>query len=656
MRVIAACCCLLAIGAVSAQEPGLAQREAFSRAWQAAARGERATFQQERKGLENYLLYPYLQYEDLRQRRNRVDDAEMVAFLESHGDWAFTAPLRTSWLRALASKGQWDSLLAHAGDSPDTEVRCAYAQARIRAGDTDGLVPIVQALWNVGQSQPKACDAAFRWLRQEGGITPGLAWERIRLSMEAGQPRLSLYLARFLPESERAWVDRWYQQHVAGYHTLDQAVRWPDTETARGIVKFGLRRLARKDPDRAWHLYHAMTTHFGWTADERSGLLREIALWSAVDGSPATPERMGAVPADSRDDALLEWWARFALARADWPGLLTAVSAMSPATAGDSRWRYWQARALLATNDAARSRELLETLATEAGFYGFLAADSLGLPYSVCPEEPMVSAEAIDRLGGQPDFQRAVELRKAGVGNWARSEWTLATSSLDPEGLRVAAGLAVREGWPDMAIFALGNSGDQRWYEWRFPLDFSELVERNAGSLHLDPSWVLGLMRSESAMAEDALSSAGARGLMQLTPATARQLAQRHGYRYAGIGQLMQAEDNVRFGTTYLRELLDRFGDNPVLAAGAYNAGPNAVDRWLRDLPTADPAIWVETLPFFETRDYIPRVLAFATLYDWRLQQPVRRISSRMPAFDSTAVSGTMQTGQTAEVVCRVTG
>jgi soluble lytic murein transglycosylase len=207
-----------------------------------------------------------------------------------------------------------------------------------------------------------------------------------------------------------------------------------------------------------------------------------------------------------------------------------------------------------------------------------------------------------------------------------------------------------------MAIFALGDSGDQRWYEWRFPLDYLPLVDANASGLRLDVSWVMGLMRSESALAEDAVSPAGARGLMQVTPATARQLAQRHGLRYTDAAQLLQAEVNIRFGTSYLRDLLDRYKDNPVLATGAYNAGPNAVDRWLDERPADEPAIWVETLPYFETRDYIPRVLAFTTLYDWRMQRPVSRVSSRMPAFDSSVGGGTMRTMQTAEVVCPAPG
>jgi len=156
----------------------------------------------------------------------------------------------------------------------------------------------------------------------------------------------------------------------------------------------------------------------------------------------------------------------------------------------------------------------------------------------------------------------------------------------------------------------------------------------------------MGLLRAESAMAADAVSPAGARGLMQILPGTAAQVARRLGRAFRDSEQLLQAEDNIVFGTAYLRELMDRFNNNPVLALGAYNAGPAAVKRWLDALPMRDPATWIENLPYSETREYIPRVLAFATIYNWRLQQPVQRITSRMRAL----VSGTMGSGSGAAV------
>ena len=645
---------LMAIAQQAAgQGTGLQDRERFSRAWNAASHGEREVFRQLMPTLEDYLLYPYLQYEDLRYRRAVVDAQEMATFLDMHSDWAFTAGLRTAWLKSLGEKERWDSLLKYASGSGNTEVRCYLAHARIARGQTDGLLATTQQLWAVGKSQPDACDPVFKWLKGQGGITPGLAWERIRLAMEARQPRLTLYLARFVPDSERIWVERWQQQDRTGYRRLDRAKQWPDLGKSRQITSYGLRRLARSDPDRAWRVFEALDGHFDWSPDVEGAILREIALWSAVGAAAETSQRMRAVPEVYRDGKLLEWWVRNGLATENWGEVTQVIASMTPDLKDDARWRYWDARAHSFMGDPEYAHKLLGELAQEANYYGFLSADYLDQPYSICPQEPQIDPAALDALREQPGFQRSLELRQAGIRNWSRSEWQMATRQLDNEGLRLAAALAIEENWPDLAIFALGNSGDLRWYAWRFPVEFGALVESNAHSKNLDVSWVMGLMRSESAMAEDAVSPAGARGLMQLTPATARRLAKRNSYRYSGRDQLMQAETNILFGTTFLRELIDRFGDNPVLVSGAYNAGPNAVDRWLKSQNASEPAIWIETLPYFETRDYIPRVLAFSTIYDWRLQQPVKRISSRMPAFDSGNMGGVIQGRKTTSVVCR---
>ncbi len=515
----------------SAENPGASQREEFSLAWRAARHGNRANFEQLMPGLQDYLLFPYLQYEDLRYRRGRVGDEEMSSFLEVHEDWAFSAGLKTAWLRTLGMQSRWDSLIKHAPGSSDTEIQCYLAQARINRGQTDGLLPVAQSLWTVGKSQPDACDPVFSWLKKEGGITYGLAWERIRRAMDARQPRLTLYLARFLGEEDRIWADRWYQQDRSGYRQLKQASKWPDLEKSRDITSYGLRRLARSDSDKAWQIFEAIEGQFNWTADERGGILREIALWSAVEGADGTVGRMEGVPAVYRDGKLLEWWARYDLSKENWGAVIHTIFSMPPEQKDDSRWRYWDARAHFESGETELAGALLDKLALEANYYGFLSADRLGLPYTICPQEPNVAPAQIDALRAQPGFSRALELRKAGIPNWSRSEWRISTKSLDRVGLRVAAALAHQENWPDMAIFALGNSGDLRWYEWRFPLEFATLVNTQARNRNLDPAWVMGLMRSESAMAEDALSSAGARGLMQVMPDTAKQLAKQHSFK-----------------------------------------------------------------------------------------------------------------------------
>lgn len=637
-------------------DPDVPPAESFYQAWESARTGDRARFHQLMAGLQDYFLYPYLQYEDLRFRRSTVDGEEMAAFLTAHEDWPFTPALRKTWLLTLGKMGRWDTLLQYAGDPVDTEIRCYLAQARIERGQTDGLLPVAQQLWTAGKSQPDACDSVFSWLRKQHGISSSLAWERIRLAMEARQPRLTLYLARFVDAGDQVWVRRWQEQERGGYYRLNQALQWSDQEEARVITSFGLRHLARNNADRAAQIYEEIEGRFSWSEDVRGGILREIALWSAVEGAKDTAARMRAVPEAYRDDRLYEWWARYELARENWAEVVLVIAGMSDSLKQDSRWRYWDARARLQVGDFEYPMDLLRGLALDASYFGFLSADMLDLPYSICPQQPEVSQADVDSLRQQPGFRRALELHRLGIRNWSRSEWQLAVRGLDRDGLRRAAALAVEQNWPDMAIFALGNSGDLRWYDWRFPTGYSTLVDPVALTRNLDASWVLGLMRSESAMAADARSSAGALGLMQVMPDTAQRLSKLHGIPYLGSQSLVQPEENIQFGTAYLRDLLERFEQNPVLATGAYNAGPGAVDRWLKSQTAADPTIWIETLPYYETRDYIPRVLAFTTIYDWRRQQPVKRISARMPVFKSGTMGIGNQNSETADVVCLASG
>ena len=620
--------CLLAImcaaPALATDPDPDAQRAAFGEAWTAAREGRREVFTALLPTLDGYLLYPYLQYEDLRHRRATAPAAEVAAFIEAHRDWAFAGGLETAWLRTLGERGDWAAVQRYGGEFGDTEVRCHVAHARIRDGRTDGLLAEARTLWAVGKSQPEACDPVFDWLRREGGITSGLAWERIGRAMEARERRLTRYLARYLDADDRIWADRWYEQDRGGYRRLAGARDWPDTAQARRIVDYGLRRLARSDADGAWRAFEAVRDAFSWSEDERGGILAELALWSAVERDPATAQRMNAVPPDYRDARLYEWWARFAIAVGDWAQLADILAAMPAEHRDDARWRYWSARALLETDAVAEGRERLGELAEQANFYGFLAADALDLPYSICPLEPQVEAAEVDQLAERPEFARALELRRAGLPSWARREWNSAARGLDRAGLRTAAAVATRENWPDRAIAALGNSGDLRWYEWRFPDPYRELVDGQAQRLALDSAWIMGLMRSESALAEDAVSPAGARGLMQLMPATGRQVAREITLPYTGLDTLTDPNHNIRLGTSYLGSMAARYDGNHVLATAAYNAGPARIQRLRRQAEAEgyDPNMWLDNVEIIaarkigrETVRYVRNVFKYYVAY-----------------------------------------
>ena len=631
------------------EDPSRAQ---FIMAWEAARKGDHTTFNRLGGGLQDYELYPYWQYEDYRHRRAQVPVEEMAAFLVSYERWAFSSGLKEAWLKTLGERGRWEAMLAHGSTATDSEIQCYHARAMLESGHSDGLLQEAQRLWTAERSQPKPCDPVFSWLGTNDGITRDLAWERIRLAMLAGNPGFTLYLKRFVPANERVWVDRWHELNRTRYRNLGRASAWGDTDLTRMITSISLRHLASHDAVRAMDAFQRLDGHFDWGDETRGDILREIALQAGVSLDEDGLFYMERVPMEHRNEQLLQWWVRLALARQDWAQVRNAIDQMEPESSNDARWRYWSARSRLELADVDAGHDALRELALEANFYGFLAADHLLEPYSICPQEPDVDAGAVNRLRGQTDFSRALELREAGLDNWAQSEWSLAARRLNAGDLKVAAALALSVGWYDRAIFALGDSGELRLYKWRFPVLWEQAVMEEAGHNDLDPPWVLGVIRSESAMTENAKSPAGALGLMQVTPVTARKISKKHGLVYRGQDQLLEGAENIRFGTVYLRELLEQFDQNPVLVSGAYNAGPNAVSSWLKDRPRGEAALWIETIPYYETRDYITRVLAFTTIYDWLLLNPVRRVSSRMPAIDS----GNMLTSETAEVVCRMPG
>ena len=626
-----------------------AERDQFKIAWDAAKHGDHDRFRQIKDSLQGYVLFPFLQYEDYRNRRSKVPVEEMAGFLDAHEDWAFSPGLRNAWLKSLAKRKRWADLVAHSDGVSNTVLRCQRVRGQIILNRTEGLTREAQRLWLSGKSQPDECDPVFAWLIKNDGIPASLAWERIQLAIEANNRSLTKYLARFVPVDERRWLDDWRRISREGYSTLERANRWPDNETTRMIAATSLRRLARNDAGLAAEKFEILDNHFNWEDSLGISLLRDIALYSAVAMEDDTVSHMIRVPVAFRDSQLLEWWARFLLSQQDWPAVVSVIEQMPDDTRNDDRWRYWLAQAGLRSGLTKPPSKLLTDLSQKASYYGFLAADELGLAYSICPGQADVDPLEVQRMAAVEGLARALELRRAGLDDWAVREWVQATGRLPVSELKAVAALAVREGWYDRAIFALGNSGDLNLYDWRFPLLWEKDIIKAATANQLDPAWVYGTIRSESAMVETARSSANALGLMQVTPATGKQVAKKHGLQWRGASQLKTAPGNLPLGTAYMSDLYQDFNQNPVLVSSAYNAGPNAVKRWLDTRPLSETAIWVETLPYFETRDYIPRVLAFTTIYDWRLGGTVKRISGRMPDIESGKIGIDGHT----EVVCK---
>lgn len=593
----------------------------FVEGWKAAERADHDRLREIIGRLPDYSLTPYLEFELKRQTLDSISVTEMTQFLARYRDWSFAAGLETRWLRHLGEQGELEAVARYGREASDTEVRCWVARSDIRAGRHEGLLERIAELWMVGRSQPRVCDPAFRWWRDLGHPSVDQGWERFRLALDSGETGLARYLRRYLDPPRRAWADQWMEVRARPARLISLARQWPDEALARMIIADVLVRQSRRDWAEANRWWPVLANRFDFTPVARARVEREMALFRAVALDPGALEAIDALPDSAVDQQMLEWRARVAMSLGDWQAVLASIQQMGLVEQGGSRWRYWRGRALA---ELGRPEALLAfgSLAAEATYFGFLSAKWLGQDLNLCPQDLTVDPERQRRLMRDAEFDRALELFEVGLIHHARRTWSGVWRRLSDAERQQAALLAAGHGWHDRAIAALGAAGLMRAYPWRFPLIETAKVTDQSTRWGVDPALIYGLMRAESAMQPDALSPAGARGLLQLMPGTARAVARRHHLSYQGAADLMDPAVNIPLGVAHLSDLQARYNGNWVKVAAAYNAGANAVERWLDERPETPPDVWIETMPFYETRDYVPRVLAFATIYEWQLQRP----------------------------------
>jgi soluble lytic murein transglycosylase len=607
------------------------QRERFLDARKALNDNRLGDFRRLRDQLTDYPLYSYLEYWRLQDRLRVTPDREILAFIERYADQPVSNRLRRSWLYRLAHKHDWKQFLAQYRGSQPAELQCYRLQALLHSGKEERLVEDALPLWLVGRSQDNACDPVFRHLEEQGALTRDLLWQRIRLAMASGNPSLAGYLARSLPEEDQSWVSLWREARQRPASTLEAKMLASDTPLAREIILYALHRIARSSVDQAHDKWAEIRPRYPFDAIKAGELDKDIALLAGWRRHPDAHAWLAAVPDTVADTEVREWRIRTAISAGLWEAVLAHTGAMPEDETDIEEWRYWRAIALKNTGAGQRATDQLAPLAKQRDYHGFLAADALRWPYVMDNRPIEAAAEDLEELRQQPGIIRARELYLARLMLEARREWQAVITNLDATGLKLAARLANAWGWPDSAILTVARSADYDDLVLRFPIDHVEDIERYADEYQLDPGHILAVIRTESAFNKDARSGAGALGLMQLMPATGRVTARKHRIPLPGSRHLYEAERNIRIGSAYLKQVMDQYDDNIVLASAAYNAGPHRVQRWLPEEQKQAAENWIAAIPFDETRKYVQRILAYAAIYDWRMERPVTSLEQRMP-------------------------
>ncbi|HCI15148.1 MAG: transglycosylase [Gallionellales bacterium GWA2_60_142] len=573
-------------------------------------------------------LEVYIAYYQLRLDLGRADTGSVRAFLDRPEDTPMIDRLRGEWLKLLAERQQWDEFDA---ESPrlineDNELACHALQSRSRSQPQAVLQEARMLLWFSGKAQPGNCGPLFDAAIAAGIITEPDIWQRLRLVLETGNVSLAMKLAAKLDDAGLVASLRGAAADADRY--LGKLTLNKESRGQRVAALFALLRLAKQSPDLSIARWEKLAAEFpeaeqryyyGWLAYEaaRKQDARALQWYRAAAGAPLNEQQSA-------------WWVRSALRAQDWPAALSAIDAMSPRQQREPAWQYWKARALKATGNPAEAEKLLAPLSAEYHFYGQLAADDLTAPVlSAAAPNFKPNERDIASMQAMPGMQRTLTLYRTGLRTEALKEWSWTLRNFNDHELLTAAEVARRNEMYDRAINAADRTVNVHDFSLRYLAPYRDALQPHIKEQGLDEAWVYGLMRQESRFVTAAKSNVGAAGLMQIMPSTASWIARRLGLKDYRRSLLDQLDTNLKLGTYYMKTVLNWFDDSPVLASAAYNAGPSRARRWRGELPL-EGAIYAETIPFDETRDYVKKVMSNTIYYSRQFGAPQKSLKQRM--------------------------
>ncbi|WP_429086340.1 transglycosylase SLT domain-containing protein [Aeromonas allosaccharophila] len=606
-----------------------ADQTLYRQAYDAVRANDQARFQQIRARLTHYPLLPYLDYYQLAFRPGAADYNDVTRFIRQHGDTPQSNRLERSYLTYLAQSQQWSQFLRFYPAKPSsTDLLCMHYQALYYTGKPKEALQGAGKIWMSGQSRPDACSPLFQLWQASGQRTQEKIWQRMTLAFEAENPNLIRHLGATLGSGLQSYGDQMVTLFEQPAKAMNPAY-FSNNPYSRKLLSLGLTRYANQEPESVLRQLALFRSRFGLTPAEVKPVERAIARRLLLDRSIAQRSWVDSTVKKLADPDITELRARLAIWEQDWRGLSGWVKMMPMARQKEDRWRYWMARSLEVQGQKKSARDLYLETANLRGFYGFMAAQRTGVPYRM--KNQSVKHVPDWRTASQrwPFLLRVRELLSMNEIAAARSEW-IHNMDRNPVAQRIEFGhIALNQGWHELAILASIRAEAWDALDLRFPLPLKRTFSQMAQERTMNTSLLYAISRQESALYPLAQSPVGARGLMQLMPATAKETAGKLGVPYRNEQQLFDPAMNIRLGSAYLKRLLDVYDGNRILAAAAYNAGPGRVKRWRDQSDNKPMDVWVESIPYKETRNYVQNVLSFDLIYQHKLQQPLRFMSER---------------------------
>jgi len=564
------------------------------------------------KKLHYYPLQPYLDQQRLMSEISLSSVRDIHQFLTKYEGTPMDWPLRKKWLEYLAKRKRQSLFVKFFKPSSNASLNCHYLNFQLALGEPESIVlPQVTKLWKIGKSQKKVCDPLFKKWKKAGYRTQDVIWQRIALAADGGKHSLLPYLTTLLPKKEQYLAQLWLKvrRDPAYARKLSRFPHKSIKETQ--ILTYGLKRLIWRDPARALVTYRKAEKIFPFSEQQKQQITLKFAIALASKNHTKAQYWLEQVDDQHLDGNLIQWRIADILREQNWSKVNLALNNLPTSVQSTLQWKYWYGRSLLLTGKDDEGKLVLTKLANERHYYGFLAASFLEQPFNLQDKPLSFSEEEKSTLLENPAAKRAFEFFHLKRYHQARKEWNYWLSQLDDHQKLMASKIANESQWYDRAIFTLSKVGYLDDVDLRFPLAFDDEINHYANNHKIDPAWAFAITRRESSFMSDAHSSAGAKGLMQVMPNTAKHIKKKK----VTEKDLLNAKNNINSGTQYLRRLLDRYKGNSVLATASYNAGPHRVKSWLKGKAKLPADMWIETIPYKETRDYVKSVLAYQQSY-----------------------------------------
>ncbi|HYL88665.1 MAG TPA: transglycosylase SLT domain-containing protein [Burkholderiales bacterium] len=635
MRNLIVALALIAPAAVRASSPA---DDAVRGAYDAYQAGDALKLARYAKKLDGHVLTPWIDYWRLALRLQDTPNKDVLAFLEQHANTYVAEMLRGDWLKVLGQNEDWAQFERQVALYPrdDLEVRCYAALMSAEKGAPPSFAEL-DWMWLEPQELPGGCGKLVQRLLDDEKITVADVWRRVRLLFAKGQitaAKTALgYLDKADSPDERMLADAARQPK----RLLERLPRNLEKRATREVVVLAVLRYSRNEPAAAAKVLEQKLSHQLPEAEVRY-------LWGRIGYEAArehVPEALKWYAKAGRlDEDQLAWKVRAALRDGEWPVVRETIDRMPAGMRHESNWTYWYGRALAAAGETVGSRAYYLRIAGQTDFYGLLASEELGY-VSTLPETMYVPTEAeVDAVSENPGLVRALELIRLGMRTEGVKEWLFSVRYFDDAKLLAASEFARRERIWDRSIQAADRTVRSHNFALRYPMPYRDVFSQYAKMYELDESWILAIVRQESRFITDARSAAGAAGLMQVMPRTARFISQRIGVRHYQRKGVTEVQTNVTLGAGYLKLVLNQLGSE-VLASAAYNAGPNRARRWRDDSRPLEGAVYIETIPFPETRDYVKKVMANSVFYAALIQNQVVPLKPRLGTIPARNGTGT---------------